>query len=226
MKTEIVTIENRLPALNGGLDMIKQNLAPGEVLETKDFQRISWPGGGGTRFDTESGNVTGVVIAHRIVREMFPRDFNESGGQDRPYCTSPNGEIGYCDTDSNTPVRKEIAERGKPDGNCRQCVFSKFHTIGGRNVMLCNERREVIMIAEGFTMPVRLSIPPSSTRIFRQYLINLGMPLNTVVTRVSLQKAQNKAGIKYAQAVFDAEQLEAKDAERVIEFSKNFIALL
>jgi len=229
MKQEIATIENQYPAIRG-LDIIKGNLAYGECFDTRDLQRIPWPSGGALVFEgVPGGSPTGVIIAQRVTREMYPRSFDESGGKDRPYCSSDNGingQLNYGDGD-NVSLRKEIAEQGRPTGECRTCQFARFIVKNGRNIMLCSERRELVMIAHGFNMPIRLSIPPSSVGITKKFLINLCRPLNSVVVSIGLQKAQSKSGIKYSEAVFSVEKvLEGDEQKRIAEFTQEFAAIL
>ncbi|MDD3926113.1 MAG: hypothetical protein PHT33_05595, partial [bacterium] len=93
---------------------------------------------------------------------------------------------------------------------------------GGRG-KACSQRKLFFIYLPGDTLPRVLSAPPSSLKMADKYLMRLlnnGRKYWEVVTKVTLAKRQNGAGIAYSELSFaqagmlSAEQVETMDAQK------------
>jgi hypothetical protein len=90
------------------------------------------------------------------------------------------------------------------DGSlCASCPRSKFDDASGRQP--CKAIREIMFLRSGHTVPNIIPLPPSSIEAARRYttrLASFGLPVHAVVTRIALEKANNKKGVAFARATF------------------------
>jgi hypothetical protein len=189
-------------------EAIETNLA-GEQLTERDLDRITVPAGGGSAFEIvdetgETSNVkavTGVLIKIRTGRAYWATAIEESGGGAPPDCFSTDGKTG-------TPMEYEDDDAPKSYGGpCKDCVMNQWGSSDKEKSRgkACKEMRLVYLLQPDSILPSVIIVPPSSLQALKTYttrLIRKALPFSDVMTEVSLQQAQNQAGIKYSQLVF------------------------
>jgi hypothetical protein len=194
--TDIATIEpSSYLALNRESseiqEIIRDNLAGQDVGEF-DLPRIKIPAGGGTTWEIESPlhgtqserELQGIVVYHRQTRSFW-RDDDSTGTP--PDCSSRDGVVGV----------------GDPGGECRTCPLSQFGSDGGRG-QACKQQAMWFLLREDSFLPVVLSLPPTSLKAAKQYMLALagaGIRAAEVVTKITLEKQRNPDGQDYSRAV-------------------------
>lgn len=188
----IATAEATPPEL---LETLQETL--GGRLRPYDLQRIVWPSGKATTWEiptlggeTEPAKeIVAVPVLTTVTRQFWAR---KSVGPDNtpPVCKSDDGERG------------EPTERGRElgaTGDCRSCPLAQW---GPNNTpTACKERRELFLLMEGQYFPMVLSIPPSSVKVWREFVKPLslqGIAPWTAVVRLKLTTATNPGGDPYA----------------------------
>jgi len=197
-----------LPALSDpqeAMEVMADNLA--ELGGNLKFDKVKIPSGGGLSFEIidENGEekavteVEGVVLDHFPVNVFWEHKF--SGESNPPDCSSMDAVIGTIMVD------------GKPVGTrqCATCPNNQWGSdpSGGRGKS-CKNLIRVYLLQEGCSFPVLVSLPPTSTGNWRDYMKRLAGRMKSVygvVTRIRLEKDKNDGGIVYSKAVF------AKSAE-------------
>lgn len=171
-------------------------------LEEVDFSlslldRIGVPSGGGLAFSIVDENgeekplleLNCIIAGIKTVRVMWEKPLEEAG-QAPPDCYSDDGKVG----------------QGIPGGNCQTCPLNEWGSDpkGGKG-KACGQRKLLFVYLPGDTMPRVLSVPPSSLKQADKYLMrltNAGRRYWEVVTKVTLTKRQNSAGINYSELAF------------------------
>lgn len=161
------------------------------------FDRIKIPAGGGISYEVPGDDPASpdtakefkaVILYHHPIHSYYKEKFN--GGTQPPDCSSLDGKVGVA------------AETGECK-NCAECPLGKFGS-GENGGMACKQKRRVYLLREGELLPIILTIPSASLKEFTKYVTRLlmkGKKTNSVVTKFSLQKAQNATGITYSQVV-------------------------
>jgi len=189
----IATAEATPPEL---LETLQETL--GGRLRPYDLQRIVWPSGKATTWEIPQAGgdtmpvkeIIALPILTTVSRQFWEK---KSSGPDTtpPVCKSDDGERGHP------------TERGRElgaTGDCRTCPLAQW---GANNTPpACKERRELFILREGDMFPMVLSIPPSSLKVWKEYVRPLGfqgLPHWMAITRFKLQTATNPNGDPYAQ---------------------------
>lgn len=190
------------------LAIVSAESTPAELVETLqetlggrlrpyDLQRIVWPSGKATTWEipTVGGEtvpakeIVAVPILTTITRQFWEK---RSVGPDNtpPVCKSDDGERG------------EPTERGRElgaTGDCRTCPLAQW---GPNNTPpACKERRELYLLMESQYFPMVLSVPPSSIKVWRDFVKPLslqGVAPWAAVVRFKLTTATNPNGDPYA----------------------------
>lgn len=203
-KNEVMNVETGFAVV---ADMNEMAEALAEDCQGLEFQfdKIKIPSGGGLAFEVDGLEeepelekaIEGVIVyqhpAYGYYREAY------TGGNNPPDCGSFDGKTGA----------------GNPGGECSKCPYNRFGSGDGQS-KACKNRRMLYILREGDIFPLMLSLPTGSLKGFTKYLqgnLNKGKRLNTVVTRITLKKAQSSTGINYSQAVF-ARVRDLEDAEK------------
>ena len=212
-----VIAPEQFPVVASGeaMDVIRQNLG-GELPSPADFTRVKVPAGGGTTWeiptvdgDSESNKEIQGIIVYVARRRAYWASGNPSG--EPPQCSSSDCETGI----------------GNPGGKCEECPFNQFgsaHKVDGTagRGKACKESKLLFILRAGQTLPDVVVVPAGSLRAVRQYQLKIGMPYWSLVTRLVLEKAQNKDGITYAQIKPSrVGQLQPETAQRVLAYSKS-----
>ena len=198
--TAVALIErDNLPGLAADVADVIGALADnlgGEAVGINDFTRIRMPAGGGIAWEvpTLDGEtdiqkvMRGVIVYQRTPRTYWATSFEESTGGP-PECRSNDGVIGI----------------GDPGGDCSTCPLAQYGS-GRGNTQACSQQRQIFLLREdGGAFPVILTLPPTSLKNARGYLVGLaerGKKHRHVLTEIGLEKATNGDGIGYSRATF------------------------
>ena len=177
-------------------EMIREEM---RGLGTVAFDNVKIPAGGGLAFEVPGDDpenpdvekeITCVILAHVPVNVFFEKDYD--GEAVTPDCVAYDGTTGY---NANTG---EIT-------SCKECPFNQFGS-GKNGGKACQNRHELYILREGQPLPLRLTLPATSLKNFKEYMFKRVLmknkKLHNVVTKITLKKAQNSGGIAYSQACF------------------------
>lgn len=180
--------------------IIRENIGT-DAIRVHDLQRIGFPTGkAGAKpkftvpsFDGESEveAIEGVIIFSKKARYYYAASYDESPGQP-PACYSVAIDAGDGATFTELGI-------GEPGGECANCPLAKFGP--NREKPPCAEKRAVFLLMKDALLPVQMLVPPTGLKALRQYMFNLSthiVPYHGVVTRFTLEKAANSAGLEYA----------------------------
>jgi hypothetical protein len=207
-----LTIDH-FPALQ---DQPINNLAAGETLSLSDLMRVKIPTGGIIQWviDAVDGQqvlpkLEGVILAQALIRTLYGKPFEETGGMEPPICFSANSLTAKWNR--SMPYPDNLHQFGVPTENCLQCPLAQWGTRpkNGNNAngrgMACQQRRIFLLMTLESQMPLLVTIPTSGLKVAKQYLIGLqalGLEHWQVLTSISLIEAKNADGIKYAKPQF------------------------
>lgn len=202
-KNEVATTENKgfnLVALSGELaDAIEEEM---DGLGSIPFDRVKIPSGGTVAFevpgeDEENPDVVkeivGVILWHHPVNAYWKEKF--AGGNEQPDCSSFDGKTG---------VDRET-------GECKDCASCPYNQFGsdpnGGSGKACKNVHRVYILREDNPVPIILALPPTSLKAMRDYIgkriLLRNMRSYDAVTKITLKKETNAAGIAYSKAVFN-----------------------
>ena len=179
---------------------------------TPTFDRIKIPSGGGISYEVPGDDPSSpdtvkefkaVILYHHPIHSYYKEKF--TGGNNPPDCSSIDGKFG-------------IAAGTGECTECSQCAFAKFGS-GENGGMACKQKRNVYILREGEVLPIVLTIPSGSLKEFTKYVTRLlmkGRKTNSVVTRFTLQKAQNSTGITFSQVVCSVDRVLNPDEQKNI----------
>ena len=182
---------------------IATNAGPGGITPA-DLERIKVPAGGGIAWqlpDEEVAKEFEGVILHQQAFRAFWKD--KAVGEHRPPdCYSPDAEIGLC-TDGVQSAKLGIG------GDCSKCPMAQWGTAidekGNKTKgQACSLRTMLLIVRPANLLPVILSVPPSSLKSVRQYILRLankGTVYSEVTTLFSLAAEKSATGITYSQVV-------------------------
>ena len=197
-KNELATAESfNLVTISGDLaEAVAEEM---DGLGSLPFDRVKIPSGGGLAFelpgetedDTESATeLIGVILDHNPVNAYWREKYN--GGNESPDCSSYDGKKG---------VEKDTGEIK----DCANCPYNQFGSDDGGG-KACKNAHRLYILREGNPVPLILSLPPTSLRFFRDYIAKQvllkGQRCWKVLTKITLKKEKNKAGIPYSRAAF------------------------
>jgi len=174
----------------------------GEQITAWDFDRVKVPAGGGTTWtiptiegDQDVKAFTGIIAYTQMRRSFWARGMEESGGGTPPDCSSADAMIG-------TGIRWE--EDTNEPHDCSTCRWAMFGSDARGVGQACKQARFLFIQRDGQFLPLLLSVPPSSLKSVKQYLLQLagrGKSAAEAVTRFELVKTKNQGGIAYSQVV-------------------------
>jgi len=196
-------------ANTNGLALMNEIMA--EDCQGLDFQldRIKFAAGGTTILELpgdgdepEMVKTLSCVILYNHPAFAYYTD-KYQGGNNPPDCGSFDGVTGL----------------GNPGGNCKACPYNQYGSGEGQ-AKACKNRRMLYILREGEVFPMMLNLPTGSLREFTNYmkrLLTKGRRINQVVTKISIRKANSKAGIDFSQAQFSMERMLTGEERQVIE---------
>jgi len=196
-------------------EIIAENVGDGGIT-ADDLQRIKVPSGGGVFWEipTSDGKpkpaeeLECIILGKRNVRAYWETSMEEGGGGTPPDCYSLDNEVGIPNTENG------------PGGNCESCPFNQWQSAnnGSGRGKACKERQLLMALLPGNHLPVVISVPPSSLKIMRQFMLSLAnerLRYMQIVWRLGLEKVKNADSTDYAQIapskarVLDGEELAA-----------------
>ena len=188
------------------------NIGSGNLSEF-DLPRIKIPAGGGTAWTvpTLEGEamepaIEGVIILARDTRAYYAQPFSETGGGQPPDCVSTDGLTG----------------KSKPGGTCMSCPLAVYGSAPDGRGQACKQLKQLFLLRGGQLLPEVLTLPPTSLKPAKQYLLKLvsqGVPYYGVVTRLTLERTKNAQGIAYSRAVLSfVRRLAPEEVERARQY--------
>jgi hypothetical protein len=183
--------------------MLRENM---EGIERPEFPVIKILHAGALMFQMppdEEGEVKQVkdfsaqILLHQRVNAYWEKSYEETGGGVPPDCSSLDGIIGSV------------------HGECLKCKFNQFGSeltkdgSQGSGKACKNMMRIYVRIGQDL-LPSVLIVPPTSLREYSAYAVKLtqkAKPLPVVLSKFSLEPAQNKQGIKYSKLVCSMEKV-------------------
>lgn len=223
MSNEVAVIENKYPALAGGVSASEEDALLMEELGdlgglTLKFPRIKLGASGNGKLEVpdatnpdESSSVkefTGVIVCATSSRAKWAE------GEIIPECASNNGTTSFS---------------GK---SCATCKFCKFGRDKDGNVIRpdCKESRNVYLITETHPMPLHFIIPPSGIKAYndfaRDLLSSKRTQLGTIV-KITVETKVNKANQKYNCAKFESVgRVEADFMPKLVELRNTIKATI
>lgn len=209
------TIDSNYIALsNNALDIIRENLK-NQPLSFDLFDVVKSPSGGSTVFavpglagDEAEKELTGIILSYTTPRAYWDTPDPVEGTP--PVCMSRNSIISH-------------------DGKaCARCPYNDFGSKDGdSNAKACKESVLIFLLRPNNIIPLLVRVPVTSKPRFLKYatrLLSSLTPINSVVTKITLEKATSKAGKPYALYNFEAvSTLSAEEALRAKEFGRQFM---
>lgn len=180
---DLANVKEELDGLGSvSLDVIKTPTAGGLFFEI--------PGDDPENPETTK-EIEGVIVFHHPMFSYWASDYAGADSNKQPDCISCDGKTG---TDTHTG---ELF-------NCSDCPRNQFGSKG--TAKLCRNMHRLYILQSGEPLPIVLNVPPSSLKAFKEFLtkrvIMRGRKLSSIITKISLKKSKNAAGIAYSQEVF------------------------
>ncbi|MFH1984966.1 MAG: hypothetical protein ABIL58_24250 [Pseudomonadota bacterium] len=177
------------------LAIIQENLA-GEALKPTDLDRIKVPSGGSKIWEVpdpmaEDGiaavkELDCIIIHQAMTRSMW---LDDDAKGTPPNCTSNDAVTG----------------KGDPGGDCEACAYAQFGTDKNGRGQKCNLKRAIFFVTPDNPMPMVLYVPAMSLKNAKLYMYGIGRMMkrsHQVITRMSLETAQNAAKDDYSRILF------------------------
>lgn len=209
------TVDSNYIALSSNsLDIIRENLK-NQPLSFELFDMVKSPSGGSTVFsvpglagDEAAKELTGIILDYTTPRAYWDSPDPVEGTP--PTCLSQNSII---------------SQNGKA---CARCPYNDFGSKDGdSNAKACKESVLIFLLRPDNIIPLLVRVPVTSKPRFLKYatrLLSSLTPINSVVTKITLEKATSKAGKPYALYNFEAVgTLSAEEALRAKEFGRQFM---
>ena len=199
------------------IEIINVNLK-NRPLSRQSIDVIKAPGGGATAFtvpglagDEIQKELTGVILDYSTPRAYWESADPVEGTP--PTCYS---------------LDSVISHEGQP---CSRCMYNEFGSKeGDSNAKACKESVELYLLRPDNIMPIIVRVPVSSKGIFQKYMTRLVsnmIPINSIVTKITLEKATSRLGQAYAQFNFEAvNTLTPDDANKLKDFSLKIMEVL
>jgi len=172
-------------------------------IETFQLSRISLPAGGATAWTVptlegeEMMKELEVVIASVKGNEkvFWREDFSGAGSP--PDCSSHDGITGFgiIDADPKPGTEPQVNQ-------CSTCPHNQWGSATGNGGgKRCNDIAMLYIFRKDTMMPDVIVVPPSSLKSMREYAMKLmqsGLRMTDVATKLVLEQAQSATGIKYS----------------------------
>ena len=206
------------PVLGGDMRQAMSEEMEGLSIE---FDRVKIPSGGGLAFEVPGDDpdnpdmvkeLVGVIVDHHPVNAYWENKY--SGQNNPPDCSSLDGKSGT----------------GNPGGDCKTCPFNQWGSDPETGGKACKNMHRIYLLREGEMFPLMLSLPPTSIKLFANYLakriVGRGRRSYGVITKITLKRETNKGGINYSQAQFAvAGELSPEEVQKAAEYSKGIKAV-
>ena len=216
--TSLAPVESGYLALtNNALDIIRANLKS-QPLTLDLFDIVKSPSGGSTVFsvpglsgDEPEKELVGIVLSYTTPRAYW--DSSEPVEGTPPVCLSQNSIISH-------------------DGKaCALCPYNDFGSKDGEsNAKACKESVLLFLLRPNSIVPLLVRVPVTSKVRFLKYstrLLSTLQPINSVVTKITLEKATSKTGKPYALFNFEAVSvLSPEEAAQAKAYAQQFMEIV
>lgn len=219
-----VDIEN-YPALIEGVGALAEVMEKnaGRKLQLSDLTRITVPTGGGQSFEIfdeltrETDNVKtieGVLVHWRRSRVYWPAP---APGQpeishEPPSCTSVDGRFpvpggAFGDGGESANRNLPVTVNGEQRRTCAKCPMNEWgsHPKEGRRGKACKEQILLFILPPGETLPVIVSVPPTSKAGVERFMVKLSTTHSAHYSgfqlRFGLTKVEKAGSEPYSQLV-------------------------
>ena len=213
--TTMAPVESAYIALsNNTLDIIRENLK-NQPLSLQIFDVVKSPSGGATVFsvpglsgDEAEKELTGIILDYTTPRAYWDTPDPVEGTP--PVCMSQNSIV-------------------SSDGRaCLSCPYNDFGSKDGEsNAKACKESVLLFLLRPGSILPLLVRVPVTSKPRFLKYTARLAgnlAPINSVVTKITLEKATSKQGQPYALFNFEAVSLlSPEEAQQAKAYARQFM---
>lgn len=205
-------------ALSGNvIDVIKGNLK-NQPISLQLFDVVKAPSGGATVFtipgvtgDEIEKELTGIILDYSTPRAYWENAEPVEGTP--PDCFSTDSMVSH---------------------NGKICASCPFNTYGSKNgdsgAKACKETVVLYLLRPNNIMPLVVRVPVSSKLIFQKYAARLAgkmLPVNSVVTHISLEKKVSRSGQTYASYAFEmVEELSAEQSELAWAYSRQLMTAI
>ena len=208
-------------SIPGFLQALEKNTG-GQPIGAANLTQIRFPSGGSLSFqvhdafsgDNEVREVSGVIIHHNFFRTYWKTSVEEGGGGTPSDCWSDDLVTGI----------------GDPGGSCRTCPYARFGSADKGKGQACGQRRRLFVLREGEMLPSLLVVPPSSLKTSVDFMLGLAsraIAHELVVVQLSLEKAQNGAGVAFSKLKMKATaKLTGDQATSITEYAMRLQPLL
>ncbi len=203
-------------------EVVRQNL-DGRQISPFDLDRVRFPAGGGIAWEVETlegisatADLTGIIIHKQRGRVYYAERF--AGGGEPPDCSSADGLTGV----------------GTPGGACFACPMSQWGSAlddkgQPSRGQACAERQLLFLVRPKDPIPMVVNVPPTSLGRLNNYFLRLAgraIPYWGIVTKLTLEKAKNRAGIEYSQLKLSAgDMLTENERAKIAEIATGFKAM-
>jgi hypothetical protein len=197
--------------------IITENLK-GKQLSYQMLDVVKSPSGGTTAFsvpgvsgDENAKELIGVILDYTTPRAYWDTPDPKEGTP--PICFSRDSIVSHEGT------------------ACATCPYNDFGSKDGdSNAKACKESVVILLLRPDNIMPIIVRIPVSSKLRFQKYtgrLVGTLTPINSVVTKITLEKATNKTGQPFAHYNFEkAEELGDDEVAAAKAFGAKFAEIL
>ena len=206
-----------LALTNNALDIIRANLKS-QPLTLDLFDVVKSPSGGSTVFsvpglagEEPAKELTGILLDYTTPRAYWDTPDPVEGTP--PVCMSQNSIISY-------------------DGKaCAHCPYNDFGSKDGEsNAKACKESVLLFLLRPESIIPLLVRVPVTSKARFLKYstrLLSTLTPINSVVTKITLEKTTSKAGKPYALFNFQTVSiLSSEEAAQAKVFGQQFMEIV
>ena len=198
MANEVATTNSfNLITLNDFSEAIAEEM---DGLGTIPLDRVKIPSGGGIAFEVSgddednpesASELVGIILHHHAVNAYWRNKF--SGANDKPDCASMDGKTG---------VDQETGEMK----SCADCPCNQFGSDDDGRGKACKNIHRIYFLRSDNPVPIIISLPPTSLKSMRDYIgkriLVKGMRCYDALTKITLKKEKNAAGIVYSRVVF------------------------
>jgi hypothetical protein len=157
----------------GGLGITPNDL-PRYTCSIAGFNSTDHVSGNDITFD----EIIAVIIHWQTTHTMFPGEY--TGQNTQPQCYSLNGIQGV----------------GDPGVYCGHCEFNAWGSKGRGKA--CRESRDVYVMLPNSKKPNVLQVPPSSIKVFHDFLLNLDICFYEALVSFKICIEKNRDSIKFA----------------------------
>ena len=206
-----------LALTNNAVEIIRANLK-NQPLTFQFFDVVKSPSGGSTVFsvpglagDEAEKELTGIILDYTTPRAYWDTPDPVEGTP--PVCMSENSIV---------------SSDGKP---CAHCPYNDFGSKDGdSNAKACKESVLLFLLRPNSILPLLVRVPVTSKPRFLKYmarLIGTLTPINSVVTKITLEKATSRGGKPYALFNFEvASVLTPEEAAQAKTYAQQFMEIM